>query len=266
LKLMDEDLNIFVELGLTVRQAEVYLALFKLEQATVKTIAKTVQIDRAEIYRVTPRLQKLGLIKKVVTSPVSFRAIPPSEAISILLQLNAEKHKEIQAKAKHFLRNFRSKERKSREDFQYTVTSGMQGVQREFVKGLRETETCKDGIFLWSVILLTIESNFEDYEKALERGVKFRHITYITPEEKMEIPQKVRILQKKGSFEIRNTTSIPKAGVAIHDNKKIVIVTSPDNDMKELEVLQSNNPSVAELLQEHFELRWQTATKIDAAT
>ena len=260
---VDEDLTIFVDLGLTVRQAEVYLAICKLGQTTVKTASKTVQTDRAEIYRVTPRLQKLGLIKKVLTSPVSFKAVPPSEAISILLQQNAEKHKEIQAKAKQFLRNFKNQERKIREDTQYTVTSGLQGVQREFLNGLRETETCKDGIFLWRVILMTIESSFEEYEKALERGVKFRHITNMTPEEEAEIPQKVRILQKKGSFEIRNTASIPKAGVAIHDHNKVVIVTVSGPDMKELDVLQSNNPSVAELLQEHFELRWKTAIKIN---
>jgi hypothetical protein len=77
------------------------------------------------------------------------------------------------------------------------------------------------------------------------------------------MPPKIRALQKKGSFEIRNASSIPKAGVAIHDKKKVVIVTSSGPSMKELEVLQSNNPSVAELIQEHFELRWQSATKID---
>jgi hypothetical protein len=179
-----------------------------------------------------------------------------------LLQRNAEEHKEIQVKARQFLRNFKNKEKKGHEDFQYTITSGLQGVQREFLKGLKETQTRKDGIFMWKVILLTVESNFKEYEKAIERGVKFRHITHLQPEEE-KMPPKIRALQKKGSFEIRNASSIPKAGVAIHDKKKVVIVTSSGPSMKELEVLQSNNPSVAELIQEHFELRWQSATKID---
>lgn len=260
LRLVDKELSIFVELGVTLRQAEVYVAICKLGQATVKTIAKTVQTDRAEIYRVTPMLQKLGLIKKVLTTPLSFRAIPPSEAISTLLQRNAEKQEELRAKANKFLKNFKSRDSSCREDFQCTITSGLQGVQREFLRGLKETQTCKDGIFLWSVILLTVESNFEEYEKALERGVKFRHITHLRPEEEKDMPQKIRILQKKGSFEIRNAASIPKAGVAIHDKKKIVIVTASGPNTEELEVLQSNNPSIVELIQEHFELRWQSAT------
>jgi sugar-specific transcriptional regulator TrmB len=262
LRLINEELTIFVELGVTARQAEVYLAICKLGQASVKTIAKTVQTDRAEIYRVTPMLQKLGLTKKILTTPVSFRAIPPSEAISILLHRNIEKQKELRAKAKQFLKNFKSHDSNCREDFQYTITSGLQGVQREFLRGLKETQTCKDGIFLWNIILLTVESNFEEYAEAIERGVKFRHITHIQPEEQKEIPQKVRCLQKKGSFEIRNAASLPKAGVAIHDKKKVVIVTTSGSSMNELEVLQSNNPSVAELIQEHFEVRWRSASKI----
>jgi sugar-specific transcriptional regulator TrmB len=104
LSLKDEDLCILTQLGLTPRQAEVYLTLCKLEYATARTCAKRLQIARAEIYRAIPILEKLGLIKRIITTPTTFKATQLTEGLSILLQRNIEKHNKIQAKADEFIK------------------------------------------------------------------------------------------------------------------------------------------------------------------
>jgi len=247
---------------MTIRQAEVYMAISELEQAKVITIAKTAQTDRAEIYRVIPKLQKLGLIKKIVTTPVSYIAVPLSDGLSILLQRNAEKHKEIQAKAKQFLENCNNKEKTNREDFQYTLTSGLKGVDREFLRHLKETKTSRDGIIGWDGILYMINTYFEEHQKALERGVKIRYITHIPKGAKT--PQVIQTLTKTGLFEIKNTTTKLKAGIAIHDKKSFAIVTSSNSNPNEMEALWSNNPAVAKLAQDYFELKWQSTTTLNS--
>lgn len=256
------DLSIFTQLGMTIRQAEVYMAINELEQAKVVTIAKTVETDRAEIYRVIPKLQEIGLIKKIVTTPVSYRAVPLSEGLSILLQRNAEKHKEIEAKAKQFLENCNNKEKTSREEFQYTLTSGLKGVDREFLRHLKETETSRDGIFMWDGILYIINAYLKEHKKAIERGVKIRYITHIP--KKTKLPQVIQTLKKTGGFEIRNTSTKLHAGVAIHDKKSFAVVTSSNSNPKEMEALWSNNPAVAKLAQDYFELKWQSAKPLDS--
>ena len=256
-----DDLSIFTQLGMTIRQAEVYMAISELEQAKVTTIAKTAQTDRAEIYRVIPKLQKLGLIKKIVTTPVLYRAVPLSEGVSILLQRNADKHKEIQAKAKKFLENFDNKEKTDREDFQYTLTSGLKNIDREFVRHFKETKTSRDCIFGWDGMLYVVNTHFTEHQRALERGVKIRYITHIPKGAK--IPQAIQTLKEIGSFEIRNTTTKLKAGVAIHDKKRFVVVTSQNSNPNEMEALWSNNPEVAKLAQDYFELKWQSTTTLN---
>jgi sugar-specific transcriptional regulator TrmB len=252
-----DDLSIFAQLGMTTRQAEVYLAINELEQAKVMAIAKTVQTDRAEIYRAIPKLQKLGLIKKILTIPVSYKAVPLSEGLAILLQRNAEKHEEIQAKAKQFLENFDSKEKTTKkEDFQYTLTSGLKGVDREFLRHLRETKTSRDCILDWNGVLYIINTYFKEHQKALERGVKIRYITHIPKDEKL--PQVSQTLKKTGFFEIRNTDTKLKAGIAIHDKKSFAIITSSSAEPREMEALWSNNPTVAKLAQDYFDLKWQS--------
>lgn len=255
----DYDLSIFTQLGMTGRQAEIYIAISKLGQAAVKTIAKTAQTDRAEIYRVMPKLQKLGLIKKIVTTPITLRAIPLSEGLSILLQRNSEKHKEIQTKAEQFLRSFKEK-KTNQKDFQYTLTSGLKGVDREFLRNLGEIQTRLDCIFQWRGILYRVNRQFEDYKEALERGIKIRYITHVPEGEKM--PQTIQTLKKTGFFEIRNAATAPKAGIAINDKKSISIVTLSGSNTNELEVLHSNNPAVAGLAQDYFELKWAVSNNI----
>jgi len=253
-----DDLSIFTQLGMTARQAEVYIAINDLEQAKVVTIAKTVETDRAEIYRVIPKLRKIGLIKKILTNPVSYRAVPLSEGLSILLQRNAEKHQEIQAKAKQFLENCNNKEKTNREEFQYTLTSGLKGVDREFLRHLGGAKTSRDGVIEWNGVLYMVNTYFKEHKKALERGVKIRYITHIPKSAKL--PQVIQTLKKIGNFEIRNTDTKLQAGITIHDKKSFAIITSSNSDPQEIEALWSNNPAVAKLAQDYFDLKWQSTT------
>jgi sugar-specific transcriptional regulator TrmB len=241
------------------QQTKVYLALNKLEQATVRTIAKTAQIDRAEVYRAIPTLQKLGLIKKIITTPTAFKATPLSEGLSILLQQDAEKHKSIQNEAKRFLRDFknRNEEKPSQESAQYCLAVGLKLVYREYLRELSKIQTSKDCILEWRGVMALVNRDFEYIKELLEKGAKLRYITHIPKGTKM--PQNIQTLTKTGSFEIKSVSANPKAGIDIFD-KKIVHIITVTNSPKEIEVLRSNNPAVVQLLQDYFELKWQSAT------
>ena len=60
----DECAKILMDLGLTLLQAKAYLALSQLGKATVKTISKTANVARQDVYRVMLALEKLGLAEK----------------------------------------------------------------------------------------------------------------------------------------------------------------------------------------------------------
>jgi DNA polymerase III alpha subunit len=55
-----------MDLGLTLLQAKIYLALSKTGKATIKTISKASNSARQDIYRIMPTLQKLGLAEKII--------------------------------------------------------------------------------------------------------------------------------------------------------------------------------------------------------
>jgi sugar-specific transcriptional regulator TrmB len=257
----DNGVNVFTQLGLANRHAEVYIAIVKLGQPTARSIAQTLQIARAEVYRAIPELQKLGLIRKIVATPATFRATPLSEGLSILLQRNAEKHKKTQRKAEQFLQNFKNHNREElSQENSYWLTVGSKPVDREYLRDLSEIQTSKDCILKWRVILAVVNRDFEYIKKALEKGVKIRYITHI-PED-MKMPQIIQTLMKTGSFEVKSASTIPKADLDIFDKKLVHIITVPSSNPKEIEVLRLNNPAVVELAQDYFELKWQSATTL----
>ncbi|MCW4028102.1 MAG: hypothetical protein NWE92_00435 [Candidatus Bathyarchaeota archaeon] len=255
------DLGIFTKLGLTTRQAQVYLAVADWKKGqTVKTIAKNIPADRAEIYRALIKLEKIGLVQRYVTNPITFKATPINEAVAILLQQNAEKNKQLQAEAEQFIKEFKEliREELSVEETRYRLTVGTIGEAREFDKEMSKIKTSSDVILSWRVRLVGINRHFERFKDALERGVKMRCITYIPEGE--EIPTIIQVLKQTGHFEIKTVSEEPEAGIEILDKKTAHIITFASGDLSGIEVLRSDNPALVKLLQDYFDLKWRSAT------
>ena len=243
-----KDVEILNQLGLTSRQAEIYLTIVELVQPTAKQIASTLKIARAEVYRVTSELYRTGLIQKVISTPTTFKPVSLKEAFEILLQLNAKKQNEIQAEAEQFLHTFRSTRAESNQDPQYCLATGSNMVDRQYLKDLQKIEESKDCILNWKTIRLIVNRDFELLKEALKRGVRIRFITVIPENE--EMPKYISTLAKGGSFEIKSTSTIPKAGIDIFDQKIIHVITLPHSTLKEIEVLRSDNEALVDALQD----------------
>ena len=256
----DDDLCLFTQLGLTRRQAQIYLANAQLGQTAAKAIAKKAQADRAEIYRALIKLEKLGLIQRCLTRPLTFRAAPITTAFSILLQRNAEKHEQIEAEAKKFIENFREQNNaKPREEgTHYRVTFGKNAEIREYLRDEEETQTSVDSIFDWKLSLSIIKRYPDIIMKSLERGVKSRQIAHISEDE--EMPRIIQTLMKTGSLEIKSASIVPKVGITIRDKKMVAIVVLSDSSLNGIEVFRSKNPAIVKLLQDYFNMKWQVAT------
>jgi sugar-specific transcriptional regulator TrmB len=259
-----EGFDTFREFGISMQQTKVYLILCKFEKATVNTIAKTAQIDRAEVYRVIPVLHRLGLVTEIIDSPIAYRATPPEEAFKILLEQDLRKYEEKRRRAKHFLLKFNhnNNQETSREDTQYRLKKGLISEEKELLKELRNLQTSKDGITDWTYFPIFINRHFEVNKEALERGVKMRNITNIPKNAK--IPKEIRALMKIGCFEIRCAPVSPRASVDIHDKKSAHIIAYKQGNIKKIQVLRINDIDIVDLLKDYFELKWQSATTLDS--
>lgn len=205
-------------------------------------------------------MEKLGLTQRCITTPVTFRATPITEAFSILLQRNIEKHNKIQAKAEKIIKNFKEQnnEKPTIEDTQYRLTAGANAESHQYLRDMAEIQTSKDTIGDWKQALQWTDRHFEAVKQSSERGVKRRYITHIPEGEK--IPQFIQNLMKMGSFKIKHATTLPKASIDILDKKSVHIITTPNSNLNDVKVLRINDPAVVELAQDYFDMKWKTAT------
>jgi len=80
-----------VQLGLTEKEAKVYLALLELGQESVQHIAQKSEINRATTYFILDSLMKQGLASKVEKDKTTFFSPePPQQLINILKKQEAE--------------------------------------------------------------------------------------------------------------------------------------------------------------------------------
>ena len=81
------------DFGLTVNQAKVYLSVVQSRITNVPRIAQNTQLHRQDIYKMMPKLEKMGLITRLIGKPAKFEALPIEMALESLV-LNVRKEAE----------------------------------------------------------------------------------------------------------------------------------------------------------------------------
>jgi sugar-specific transcriptional regulator TrmB len=263
----DDGINLLTQLGLTTRQAQVYITLAQTGQATAKTIAKTLQTDRAEVYRAITELEKTGITQRILTSPITFKASPISEAFKILLKQNAEKHSQIQAKTERFIQKFQenNQENTNQEEHKYSLMRRPEDALNDAIKGVKYAQTSIDAILKTTLFKSSILTQSEVLKEAIKRGVKFRYIVHLPQSEK--IPLIVHTYDKNG-FSIKHSPTPPQTTLIITDKKEamVIIVKKASREKAPRQVLHSNDPNVVATFQDYFELKWSSAQEIEHKT
>lgn len=267
--ILDENAKTLVRLGLTKLQAKVYLTLTKLRTASVKTIAENAQIDRSHVYQLVNKLQKIGLVQKILSNPNLFKAISLQEGLQILLERKTEELSELGERTKEMIQ--RNNENRNENEFQdtnseFTLIPGREVHIRVFVKLFEKTQTSYDGIFIRQEDFcryILMDNREGTTKKLLQRGVKFR-LLVCNPENNRLPPRVSKIIMKlneKGTFNIRYRVSPAAAMFGIIDKKDLFINIGSASDWMEKPSLQTNNPSLVDIAQGYFEHMWHISAK-----
>ena len=106
----EKNAEILLDSGLTGNQAKVYFATARLRLASVAQISKASKVRREDVYRIMPKLEKLGLVEKLLGTPTKIRTTPVEEALSILIKheedTSSERVSTLKTETKTFLKHF----------------------------------------------------------------------------------------------------------------------------------------------------------------
>jgi len=252
----EECVQTLMGLGLTLLQAKTYLTLAKLGVADVKTISKVTNVARQDGYRVTPKLQKLGLAEKIISTPTLYKAIPLKMGLSILLQQKVEENTELQEKTKALFTNFEENCGSGialQEEPQFIITSERTLFHKRIAEATDSAQTSKDAIYTLEGCKAILFHHHQHLKRAINRGVKIRIISE-KPENQQSIQKLTRDLTKNPLFALKYTSTLTPICLMVFDNQEVHLRMTEGKGP--VPSFWSNNPNIVNLSKKYFEEMW----------
>jgi sugar-specific transcriptional regulator TrmB len=254
-------LQVLMDLGLTKVQARVYLALVESGPLRISAISRISKVARPEIYQNLSKLQKLGLVEKIIATPLEYRAVPMNEGIWLLLETKEKKYEKVRSEAKILLsiaKTEKANKKKKMEIPQFVLIPRRTVIGR-INTAIAQAQLSMDLLLSWKRFSRGIVSTFaESVESAWTKNVKVRFIVE-SPLESKTAKQLVQFCREKPSCQVKFIRHCPTIVLGIYDKKEVYIIANPKTDLPGSPALWSNNPSLVALAEDHFEILWLTA-------
>lgn len=239
-------------------QAKIYLSLIALGTANAKEISQFTKIDRGEVYRQLEFLQKKALIEKILRTPTEYKPIALNHAIKLLLQQKNKEHSEIKQKAKALLRKNPDADYIKENATKFSVIS--EDYIKQYLIDAKE-RTQKEWLWFTQIerIPVTINTYYEDWKKASDRGIRWRTIAELNNPTNKILDFITEYKKENPNFDIRFTDPSLLVTFEIRDNQELDFFTDVTKGLAGGQVIYTNNPRFIRVFTDYFEIRWKTA-------
>lgn len=249
-------------MGLTASNTKVYLTLIKFGPSELSKLAELAKIARPDVYRKLSKLQKMGLIEKILERPARYSAIPINEALSLLLQAKTEEYMEIKKETQILIESSKTAEVNKGnpiENPQFVLIPAGKRLTSKIKTAIENTHFCICNVLSWKRFSQGILNRFgENLERAAARNVASRFIVEKPPRNKTS-EDMVRFCREKLGSKIKFIPNKPRTIFAIYDQKQIVITARAETDFQSSPALWSNSSALVALGLDHFEELWKQA-------
>ena len=254
----EDSVRMLSEFGLTYYEAKVYITAIQTGVTTASKIAKQANIRREEVYRTIPKLEKLGLIERILGRPVTVKALPLHEGLDVLYEMKEEESsnelRKLIARKKDFLKksiqitqNLTTNEEQSH----FVLISEKDVLSRKVASSITHTRKSVDFVDSFENAFRFILSHGKDLGIAKKKNVDIRILTEC-PEEIGLLPEYLKKQIPRNSFMVRYSERIPSRYI-LFDGNQALITTSAGNTFSDGKCLWTNDPSLVGIVQRDFE-------------
>ncbi len=253
--------GVLVGLGLSGRQARVYLAALKLGGGRVQAIADLSLVSRQEIYRLIGGLQEMGLVQKHITNPTTYTATSFAEVAELLLEQKTTQLSSLTQQISQLT---------DRLNRNAGCTAGSVDLKpcfgtifeadrgKKYRQTLLATSRSMEAIVSWRRFKQINMHNQDQLQSALKNGVTLRIVAEKPANH--HLPKWIKpalIKYPNFLFKIQQTT--PSVAVTIFDQKTADIAFNPNSSLTKGPDLWTATPSILALCQEYFNANWNHA-------
>jgi sugar-specific transcriptional regulator TrmB len=267
---LDECAELLSDFALTHNQARIYIAIVQLGIATVSQVSKVSKVRREEVYRMLPKLEKLGLIERILDRPTRVKATPIEEALSILIKREQEMARKrvstLKAEKEALLKSFQLINRKpeSGEKAHFSLISRREAIIRKELAMITNAERAIDIITSRDEFNHFFTNYSDEIKEVISKGVKVCIVLHIAEHDDSIrwITQEYR--SSKAPVALKYTGQ-PVFHYAIVDYKEALVATSIEpTALGKNPYLWTDDSNLIELLQKKFESMWHTSVNIEA--
>ena len=251
-----------VNLGLTVLQAKVYLALAKSGTSTGRTTAKAAKVASQDVYRVLIELQEKGLVEKIISKPNKYRPIQIEEGLPILLQRRNKQTIEIKNRITEIVKNFSSidKIEEDNEKCQFVCVPQKEIIEKKIRNGFETAQTSVDLFSEFQCSMEGAERSLDIILKSVKRGVKFRELIDLS-QGRCQESTAFSTLKRNPAYQTRFFCSTFPVKLQIKDRQEVLISTKNAKSNLDTPYLWSNNPCLVQVIQQWYDSMWEKSSR-----
>lgn len=259
----EKNVEILLDFGLTRNQAKVYIAVARLRLASVGQISKVAKVRREDVYRILPKLEKMGLVEKLLGTPTKIRATPVEDALSILIKheenVARERVSTLKVKTKTFLTHFaRTPRLELEEKTNFALLSKRESIMGKMLTMMKKAERKFDITCSGRKLMQFIDASAEQLKRITKKGVKVRIISELTEYEEI-LPRVIEERVSLGNSIDLRFADLPSSHYMIVDFKEALISTTTEENIGENPCLWTNSESLVGVFQGDFENLWHNS-------
>jgi sugar-specific transcriptional regulator TrmB len=252
------------DFGLTVNQAKVYLCIVQHGSTSASKISEATHLHRQDIYKMLPKLEKLGLITKTLGKPIMINAIPVETALEHLVEIETRKannkisHLEAEVKnlTKAITQQQGTESEQENERWLIPLTTDAELANTAHLK-FENTKTEYDLVTTPELITRMEEHLRVHIRTMAKRGIKIRIIVE-SPNADDALKSTVeKIKPKRGDFETKLVCKVNSVPYQIFDNQELWVGMKRLTDSGVPCALCTNGRNIVQFFKESFEENWK---------
>ena len=251
-----------LDFGLTVNQAKVYWSIVQSGLTCVSKISEFTQLHRQDIYKILPKLEKMGLIMKTIDKPIIIEAIPVEKALNSLVSTERKKANErisrLEANLKELINAIRGQQEgrtTQEQEALFTLLTTDDAIKYKADFACANAKIEYDLVTNLELIPQRMHCLY-DLQALARRGAKIRLIVENLANEDLVKRTLEKIIPNNGNFAaelIYKSSSVP---YQIIDHKEVWIPTQKETESGFPCFLWTNDKNIVQSYEEKFNETW----------
>ena len=261
---MQEDLVVKLEnFGFTVNQAKVYLSIVQSGATRVGRISKNTQLHRQDIYKLLPKLEKMGLITKTIDKPFMIEAIPVEKALDSLVSRERKKAYERISHLENNLKdvvNELQEQPRIKEETRFSLLTTDEAIKNRGRLTFKKIK--KECLLVANIKDINSPSMhyFRDFLQTIANKKAKTRLIVVTCDDNDTVNQTLEKLAPiNGQFAVKSINKTICKNYQIIDNKEVWIVTQQKTETGNPCILCTNDQNIIDVYKENFRKAWSHA-------